>query len=346
MLALGTGATRCAALLLSLLALARCSQPSAPFDMARSHVERVLQAAMSPSRPGQIGLATVWDSNAYIQCRNTAARGMRCEAAGSLMQPSLRHILTPVRIDRLDALGWKLDPSFGNYVQTFDPALSTDRLAGLLLTSLVEGYGAAVPDLEFQNSWVADKACPPRNGPSQNLAGLISSAPAMAPTAVHACSYTPKPEPETPVPSLQEITHPTIPDDPVSLYSAGVQREIGRLLAHIGGSRVFMVLDTGAGYVQCEPEEDTPPALYCEAQSAESWPALADRLTADRIAHLHAAGFADPGLRQNYFRDYPAVTFDDATIAAALLTILHDVYGYDGSPSLTVRTESGDHALP
>jgi hypothetical protein len=37
--------------------------------------------------------------------------------------------------------------------------------------------------------------------------------------------------------------------------------------------RVFASFNAGIGYIQCMPE-DPEPAMYCEAQSEESWPAL------------------------------------------------------------------------
>lgn len=42
----------------------------------------------------------------------------------------------------------------------------------------------------------------------------------------------------------------------------------------------------------------------------------------------------------NYAKTYPTET-DAATIADELLTILYDVYGYDGLPKLKVSTEKG-----
>ena len=104
--------------------------------------------------------------------------------------------------------------------------------------------------------------------------------------------------------------------------------------------RIFVVIETGGGYVQCAPET-APPAIYCEAQSAESWPVLSRILTADRVARLHAAGFADPGRAPNYWKIYPVAEFGDADIANELLTLLHEVYGYDGLPKLKFLTEKG-----
>ena len=90
--------------------------------------------------------------------------------------------------------------------------------------------------------------------------------------------------------------------------------------------------------MQCAPETSSG-AIYCEAQSADSWPALTSVLTPERVARLHAAGFADPGRAPNYWKNYPLDQFDDSAIARELLTLLHDVYGYEGSPALRIKTE-------
>lgn len=125
----------------------------------------------------------------------------------------------------------------------------------------------------------------------------------------------------------------------VDLYGPRATAEIQRLRANLE-RRVFVVFDTGIGYVQCEPQ--TPPdEIYCEAQSPQSWPALASVLTPDRLARLHAAGYADPGAAPNYTKDYPLAKYDDATIARQVITLLHDVYGYNGDEQLTIKTEAG-----
>ena len=102
--------------------------------------------------------------------------------------------------------------------------------------------------------------------------------------------------------------------------------------------RVYAAFETGIGYVQCRPQS-SPPAIYCEAQSAESWPALASVLTPARVERLHAAGFTDPGRGPNYGKLYRLDQADDAAIGSELLTVLHDVYGYTGVPQLKVVTE-------
>ncbi len=246
------------------------------------------------------------------------------------MQPSLGHVLSPERISRLAALGWRLDPGFGNYVQSFPPDMPTGGVADKILQALAEGYDADLAHLDVESAWVASEPCPPRNGPSQNLAGIVSNAPSMAATAVHACAFRPKPDhgPSLPAGSTAEL---------FDLYGARVTGEIQRLRVNLERD-VFVVFETEIGYIQCAPQT-APAAIYCEAESADSWPALAAVLSPDRVNRLHAGGFADPGRAPNYWKVYPAGQADDAATARELLTILHDVYGYTGLPKLEVKTE-------
>ncbi len=291
-------------------------------------IEAALQNVMTLERPGQDGFATIWDGNKYVQCARLRDRNLKCEAAGSLMQPSLDQVLTPERVSRLKALGWRLDPSFGNYVQIFPADIAASVLANRILQVLAEAYDADVASLQVESTWVTSEPCPPRNGPTQNLAGMVNDAPSMAATAVHACAYRPKPDlgPSLAAGSTAEL---------IDLYGARVTGEIARLRVNID-RRVFAVFQAGIGYVQCEP--DSPPAIYCEAQSAESWEALASVLTPERVGRLHAAGFADPGRAPNYWKKY-SDQVDNPAIAHELLAILHDVYGYNGLPKLKVITE-------
>jgi hypothetical protein len=255
-------------------------------------------------------------------------RELRCEAAGSTMQPSLRNVLTGDRLSRLAALGWVLDPNFGNHVQSFPADMPSAAVADRIATVLTEGYAADPTGLEIQTAWIADVPCPPRNGPSQNLAGIVNDAPAMRATALRTCSYVAAAQAAQPVGSAAEL---------IAVYGATATAEIQRLRIN-ATRRVHVIFNAGIGYVQCMPE--TPPsALYCEAQSAESWPALASVLTPERVARLRSAGFADPGRAPNYSKSYPFDRFSDAAIAAELLTILHEVYGYSGAATLKMATE-------
>jgi hypothetical protein len=280
---------------LALLGLPKAvsADPSPPTSTAR--VAAALQNITTLQRPDQTGFATIWDGNKYVQCEHQPDASLRCEAAGTLMQPSLEHVLVPERVNRIASLGWRLDPSFGNYVQTFPANTPPNQVADKILQVLAEGYDAQVADVEIATSWLASEPCPPRNGPFQNLAGMVNDARAMAATAVHACSYVPRPSFEAgqPANSAEAL---------IDLYGLRATGEIQRLWVN-SQSRVFVAFETGIGYVQCAPET-SPPAIYCEAQSADSWPALASILSPERVARLHAAGFADPGRAPNYAKLY------------------------------------------
>jgi hypothetical protein len=302
-----------------------------PPQAARERVAEALDNILTLERPGQDGLATVWDGNKYVQCRRMADRTLRCEAAGVLMQPSLGRVLTPDSVKRLAGLGWRLDSSFGNYVQVFPVKAPTSMIANTILATLADGYGADVAKLEVQSDWIDSEPCPPRNGPSQNLAGVINDAPIMQATAVHACAFVPPPDYTAGAPAAST-------EALIATYRARVTGEVQRLRINLGKSHIFFVLQTDGGYVQCEPQTE-PRAVYCEAVSAESWPVVRAILTPDRLAHLHAAGYADPGRAPNYWKAYPIETSSDAAIARELLAVLHDVYGYDGSAKLEVVTE-------
>lgn len=320
-----------AALLLALLGWAGPGMADPPQD-GRSRVVAALENVMALERPGQVGLAAVWDGDKYVQCRRVGERVLHCEAAGALMQPSLGHVLVPERVKRLAELGWRLDASFGNYAQTFPANTRASQIADRILQTLSEGYDVDLATLDVETDWIDSEPCPPRNGPGQNLAGLINDAPAMAATAVHACALA-QPPGSTPPPS------PLSADALVGLYGPRVTGDVQRLRVNIE-REVFFVLQTDTGYIQCQPETATR-SIYCEAESADSWPVLANVLTPERLARLHAAGFADPGRAPNYWKAYPIGAGDDAAIARELLTILHDVYGYTGSPKLEFASEKG-----
>jgi hypothetical protein len=299
-----------------------------PPPTSQSHVGTALENLAALERPGEDGLATVWDGNKYVQCRRMPDHSLRCEAGGALMQPSLDHILSPERIARLAALGWRLDSSFGNYVQSFPADLPASEVAEKILQALAEGYDADLANLEIRTDWIVSQPCPPRNGPRQNLAGAIDDAPAMAKTAIRACAYSPAPSPA--VSSAADL---------INAYGARTTGEIQRLRVNLD-REIFVVFETDIGFVQCAPQT-SPGAIYCEAQSADSWPALSSVLTPERVARLHAAGYADPGRAPNYSKTYALDQFDDAAIARELLTILYDAYGYAGAPKLKIGTENG-----
>ena len=96
-------------------AVARADPPAA----TQALMSAALQNIQVLDRPGSDGYATFWDGDKYVQCGQAEGGGFRCEAAGAAMQPSLAPILTPEKVRGLLEQGWKVDPSFGNYVRVF-----------------------------------------------------------------------------------------------------------------------------------------------------------------------------------------------------------------------------------
>lgn len=303
----------------SILTPAAAQTPSARIDDALQNITVLVRA-------GKIGYATIWDGNKYIQCRRQPDNAMRCEAAGFSMQPSLQSVLTGERLNRLASLGWVIDPSFGNFVQTFPASLPTAKIAERIVQALSEGYAANIADLEIATAWIANMPCPPRNGPSQNLAGSVNDAPSMKATAVRSCSYVANTDTPQKAASAAEL---------ISIYAPTVTAEIQRLRINYTRN-VFTVFDAGIGYIQCMPETPNP-VLYCEAQSAESWPALSAILTPERVSLLQKAGYSEPGRAPNFWKSYPFEKYNDAAIANEILTLLYEVYGYAGTTKLDMK---------
>jgi hypothetical protein len=218
-------------------------------------------------------------------------------------------------------------------VQVFPHGLGARQTADTILQTLQEGYDADLANLEVKTDWIRSQPCPPRNGPTQNLAGMINDSPKMASTAVYGCAFHATPEEPLPVVRAKQ--------DLINVYGARLAGEIQRLRVNLERS-IFVVADTGGGYVQCGPQT-LPPAIYCEAQSAESWPVLSRILTPARVAQLHAIGFVDPGRAPNYSKTYPLEAFTDSAIANELLTVLYEIYGYNGVPKLEFKSEKEPH---
>jgi hypothetical protein len=294
---------------------------------AITRIDEALQNITTLVRVDRVGYATFWDGNKYIQCRRMKERELRCEAAGASMQPTLNRVLTGERLNRLAALGWILDPAFGNYVKIFAAQQPTAPIADQIQQTLIDVYDADMTALELSTRWVADTPCPPRAGYSQNLAGSVNDQLSTRFAVIRSCSYAP-PEKAQAVSSLADL---------IAIYGATATSEIQRLRIN-ATQRVWVIFDAGIGYVQCSPDQATT-VIYCEAQSAESWPALTAILTPQRVALLRKMEYADPGRAPNYSKNYPQTKYTDAAIAHEILTILHEVYGYTGSSKLKFKTE-------
>ena len=66
------------------------------------------------------------------------------------------------------------------------------------------------------------------------------------------------------------------------VYGARVSGEIQRLRVSLSRD-IYVAFQTDAGYVQ-SALQTTPEAIYCEAESADSWSVLASVLTPERAA--------------------------------------------------------------
>jgi hypothetical protein len=303
-----------------------------------SKLENGLRAVVRTHGRARERVVTAWNGNKYVQCRRQDGGVLRCEAAGTRLQPSLAHVLTSERIDQLTTRGWRLDPNFGAYVQTFPAGAPIGQVMSQVVQALQFGYDADISALEVKTALVPRETCPRRNGYTQNLAGMINYAPTMVAYSITDCAYTPPPEPTSSLLAAKTAAAPA--QHVIDLYGERLADDI-RWMRLAGRSRRArrLVLDTGEGYVQCE-SNGAPRELYCEAVSADSSPDLAGRLTPDRIARLHQLGFADPGYAPNYSRTYPADNSDEHLVSAELLTLLHDVYAYDGSSALQMKTDT------
>lgn len=310
------------------------AMPAAAEDWpAEKHatIESALANMMTLERSGQVGIATVYDGNKFVQCRRKDDRSIRCEAAGSLLQPSLSHLLTGAKLEALEAFGWTLDPSFGNWAQDFPADSTAQRIADEVETALSDVYDANPNTVSARTDWTAKQECLPRSGYSQDLAGSVATNARMKLLAIFACAYKAGEAPP-------QVKNGEV-DDLVAAFGARVAGELQRL--RVNADRpVHLILDAEIGYVQCIANTK-PDEFYCEAESEDSWPALTSVLTPERIARLHAAGFRDPGRAPNYSRVFAFAETTDAALARQLLVILHEVYGYRGKPPLKIVTEQG-----
>lgn len=166
------------------------------------------------------------------------------------MQPSRRHVLTSVKIDRLGELGRRLDPSFGNYVRVFPNGEPVAHIADGITPALVEVYDANLVHLDVQSDWIAKQRCPPCNGPKQDRAGAIEDPPPFPSGAIRACAYAPPPES-----GPRPLTGAT--EELIDIFGARVSGEIGRLRVNLD-RELYVAFDTGIGFVSAPPRTSRP----------------------------------------------------------------------------------------
>ena len=122
---------------------------------AEDAIEAALDNVSVLVRAGKVGYATVFDGNKFVQSRRLADGALRCEAAGSAMQPSLTAVLTPERKVSLETEGWSIDPAFGLYVHTFPKGTSVSEIAGRIRATNASGGRAEgiTPIRSCQAAW-------------------------------------------------------------------------------------------------------------------------------------------------------------------------------------------------
>ncbi len=114
-------ATGC--VLLSTLIFLSESASADPPAASKSRFDTALQNILILERPGQDGYATFWDGNKCIQCGRTKGRGLRHEAAGTLMGEAMpKFDQTP---DKPEPFGFKVS---WFAVKASDPASVLDAL--------------------------------------------------------------------------------------------------------------------------------------------------------------------------------------------------------------------------
>ena len=317
------------------------SAAAAADSLPQSQIVAGVSSVLVPIEKTRDGVLTVSDGNMFVQCLASHSLPVwRCEAAGLEGQPWLRHVLTPERQDRLIALGFKPDPSFGNFVADRPRPTAPEALADLILRALTEGYGVRPDDLTIHAERIASARCHKRMKAGADRGGSILTPHwGHAQDAVAGCG--------TRGPDHMNSDDASVmpqPDgrDTRSEYLIYMAEELKRLESVTDSHVIF---DGGPAYVQCANDVEDK-QLYCEAASADAVGAPIERiLTPDRIAKLREAGFSPPGKAMNYWRFYPQAEYTKAAVAQALLDVLKDAYGYYGAPKMNVETEQG-HKRP
>ncbi|HTH99028.1 MAG TPA: hypothetical protein VL574_16545 [Stellaceae bacterium] len=340
-------------LLLALLTFSRLTAPAMADDAKdtealRQKLSQAIAGTLAQPKPDRDGIVTASEANIYAQCRQSPLlTAWRCETAGIAMQPSLRLILSRKRQDALSELGLQIDETFGNFAMNMPTDTDPEALADILIRALIDGYGADPGKVKVDARYLPTQTCPIRTGWTQSDAGAINIWPSMKSVSGPFCNLAEARQPPQDMGAGSEASPgPPIPTpanqrhfDIVTAYTPAVARELARIRTADTKDDPWFILDTAHGYVQCAPDDDQ---FYCEAASAESVPELKPWLTPERKDVLHKAGYEDPGRHQNYVAHYPYKSFGDVKVAVLLLSVLRDVYGYDGATLL--RAVDAQHA--
>lgn len=312
-------------------------------DTPELAITKSIEKTLVPRRPKLDGILTVRENTLYVQCINRAdAQGLRCEAAGLEGEPWLHYALTVEHQEKLIALGFKPEKTFGNFVRIFPRTIRPKILAHIILGVLTEIYGAEADNVEALTDWLPAQPCHSRVMAGRDRGGSIATPHwGFAKDVAQGCQI---------LENTEELNHDdptavipgTPPEGEIDLdvrYNAAIGVQIKRLEG--GQKHIWAIFEAGVPYVQCQFDKEDN-AIYCEAASddAEGAP-LARILTPARRQKLIDAGFELPGKVMNFSRFYPLDRYDEAAVAHAILSVLHDGYGYGGTPALMLNTETG-----
>jgi len=306
---------------------------------AAVQIAEAARAVLVPQDAATDGVLTVFDNSLWVQCLSSHyLPGWRCDAAGLRGQPWLHHLMTADREARLFALGFGPDTVTGNFIAQLPRTTTPQALAEIVLRVLTEGYGAKVEDLEVNTARLKTERCHPRIRSGADRGGsILAPGLGFAKDADAGCVVA------NPLNiNNNDATDILIPNggrvDLNTRYGAAMTAELEKVETAPKGVDAFVIFQAGPAYVQCQHDFDGN-RMYCEAVSEDAvGHALARVLTTERKAKLTAAGFEPPGKVMNYWRFYPRPQYDLPAVTKALLDVLKNAYGYQGTPPLTVTT--------
>ena len=317
-----------------------------------AQIVKGVQQVLVPERPATDGVLTLADGNFYLQCLNQPRNSFwQCESAGLKGQSWLHYALTPARQKQLNALGFRVEPSIGNFVSRIPRKTSPEALAALLLRVLAEGYGVPADEILVYTDWLPSVPCHTRMGADANNGGsILTPSWGYMKDAVDGCSLT-----KVPIPTDLPAPAPASPPSkapPASLaaldkrYAGAIAKQLYRLRNGTEEQDIWVIFVAGVPYIQCQYDHDGR-QLYCEAASVDAiGPELAPYLTSEGQRLLVRAGYHEPGRAMNYWRYYPSNKYTLVETAESILAVFYQAYGYRGAAAITLVTEASPTPKP
>ena len=306
-----------------------------------------------PERPAADGVLTVADGNFYLQCLNQQRNSFwQCESAGLKGEPWLHYALTPARQRRLNDLGFRVEPSSGNFVSRISRKTGPETLAALLVQVLAEGYGVPEEEIRVYSDWLASVPCHTRMGADADNGGsILTPSWGYMKDAVDGCTLTTVPKSDAP-PEPTSAPPPPTKSPPASLamldkrYTGAIAQQLDRLRNGTKQQDFWAIFVAGTPYIQCQYDHEDR-QMYCEAASVDAiGPELAPFLTPARQPLLVRAGYHEPGRVMNYWRYYPSNKYTLVETAESILAVFYQAYGYRGATAITLVTEASPAPQP